>query len=188
MKRVTLRDGREVCIRQLRPEDKDGLVAFGRGLSARSGYLFAPHDWAEATIGGIVEAHQRGHRLIYVAESDGDLVAYFFFERPETPIPTLGLGVTDAYQDVGLGHVAMETLIAVARGRGAEGVSLTTEQHNDRAFALYSKFGFEHVGDDHIPLAEGGERIERRMFLALRAGAERPPAQRGRVDSREGRA
>ena len=47
-----------------------------------------------------------------------------------------------------------------------------SEGENDRAFALYEKMGFEHVGDVDNVTGDGRHVIERKMFLSLKEGAQ----------------
>jgi ribosomal protein S18 acetylase RimI-like enzyme len=77
----------------------------------------------------------------------------------------LGLGITDAYQNHGLGSILMARLMAEARRRarrralqgtsGASRVELTVVQDNGVAWRLYEKHGFVKVGvfvgEDGLP-------------------------------------
>ena len=58
----------------------------------------------------------------------------------------LAISVRKAYWGNGIGSGLMERLIAFARGTGAEVISLEVRSDNDRAKALYRKFGFTSFG------------------------------------------
>jgi len=58
----------------------------------------------------------------------------------------LALTVRRSYWGQGIGSGLMERLIAFAKEIGAEVVSLEVRSDNDRAIALYRKFGFEKFG------------------------------------------
>jgi len=105
-----------------------------------------------------------------------EVVGYFFLWEFQESIPLLGIGIADAFQGAGLGRQMMARLVQDAREAGKDGIELTTMQHNDRAFALYNKMGFEHIGDVENMTGDGRLVIERRMFLALKDGAK--PADR----------
>lgn len=58
----------------------------------------------------------------------------------------LAITVRKSHWGQGIGTALMERLIAFAKETGAEVVSLEVRSDNDRAIALYRKFGFEAFG------------------------------------------
>jgi ribosomal protein S18 acetylase RimI-like enzyme len=61
-------------------------------------------------------------------------------------IPEITMGVESDHRGRGAGHRLLTELIVMARGRELPGVSLSVEDHNDRARSLYVSHGFEVVG------------------------------------------
>lgn len=64
----------------------------------------------------------------------------------EDSIPELTLGVTGTARHRGFGRRLLDELVASARDRGLAGLSLSVEDGNAPARALYEKAGFEVVG------------------------------------------
>ena len=75
----------------------------------------------------------------------------------------------------------LHLLIDAARDAGCDGVELTTQQQNEKAFALYQKIGFVYHGDVENVAGDGQRLTERAMFYELRPngarfeGPHRPP-------------
>ena len=63
-----------------------------------------------------------------------------------TDVPELSMGVAAAHRGRGLGGRLLDAVVEEARGRSLPGVSLSVEDGNDRARALYERRGFVVVG------------------------------------------
>ncbi|MBC7595933.1 MAG: GNAT family N-acetyltransferase [Kineosporiaceae bacterium] len=61
-------------------------------------------------------------------------------------IPELGMGVASPHRGQGVGRVLLEQTIRAAADRGLQGLSLSVEDENDRARALYVSNGFVIAG------------------------------------------
>ncbi len=168
---LTTRSGRELIVERLSAKHADSLPKFHESLSRSSRDTFTPHAYDKQTIGVYIRRSEADDDRIYVAMSGAEIVGYFFLWEFQSSIPLLGIGIADAFQGEGLGRQMMALLIDAAREAGRDGIELTTMQHNDRAFALYQKMGFEHVGDVDNVTGDGRRVIERKMFLALKEGA-----------------
>lgn len=183
MSRLTLttRSGKELPVQRLAAEHAAALPMFHAKLSSASRGTFTPHAYDPETVSVYIRRSEADEDRIYVALSGDEIVGYFFLWEFQEPIPLLGIGLADAFQGEGLGAQMMTILIDDAKAAGRDGIELTTMQHNDRAFALYRKMGFEHVGDVDNVTGDGRHVVERKMFLALKAGAKpstrefRPP-------------
>lgn len=57
-----------------------------------------------------------------------------------------GLSVLNEYWGLGLGSILMEHIVEFATEAGYEQIELETVRTNERAIALYKKFGFEQTG------------------------------------------
>jgi ribosomal protein S18 acetylase RimI-like enzyme len=150
----------------------EALPRFHESLSQASRDTFTPHAYDADTVATYIRRSENDDDRIYVAMSGDDIVGYFFLWEFQTPVPLLGIGMADAIQGRGVGRQMMAMLIEDAKAAGRDGIELTTMQHNDRAFALYQKMGFEHVGDVDNVTGDGRRVIERKMFLALKEGAQ----------------
>lgn len=169
--KLSARDGRTVSARRLRPGDLKALQAFDRGLSPETRHFFLPHQYDKATLEKVVARAEREDDVVYVLTSDSLVVGYFFLWYARRRVPLLGIGLADAYQGQGLGPQMMQILIDEAKRLGAEGIELTTDLRNERAFALYRSCGFRYLRDVDNVVGDGSIRKERCMFLALKKGA-----------------
>ena len=172
MKTLTTRDGRTVTARRLAAGDRERLQQFDRELSEETRLLFPPHSYDDETVDEYIRRNERGDDVIFIAEYEGKVVAYFFLWYASRPTCLLGIGITDAFQGVGLGRQLMEILIEAGREAGCEAIELTTAPENERAFVLYQKCGFEYLGDVENQMGEGKVRVERCMFMPLKPGAK----------------
>lgn len=165
--RFSIRRFDESCVEPLR--------RFAEGLSDQSTRLFSPHSYDDETIRQYVERNRAGLDVSYLAvDADGLVAAYFFLWEADLDVPLLGIGVTDRWQNIGLGSRLMRVLIDLAKHLGKSGIDLTTMQDNERAFHVYERSGFIYVGDVENLTGDGRKVVERRMFLPLVEGATPP--------------
>jgi RimJ/RimL family protein N-acetyltransferase len=176
------RNGAELVARRIAGGDAGALRRFNDGLSAATRSVFLPHVYDEATIERYVVRDRAAQDRIYVLCRGEEIVGYFFLWDFDQPVPLLGVGLADAWQGQGLGEAMLRILIADARAAGCEAIELTTVPENVRAFRLYERVGFQHVGDVENMAGDGRVVRERRMFLALKEGVRpavrefKPPA------------
>lgn len=170
---LTLRGGRKVFVRKATPADAEGLRAFLMGLSERSWHCFHPHGYEPEVITERLARGECGEDWLYLGFDGETVVGYFFLWNIGAPVPVLGIGVADDWQNEGLGHLFMNQLIEDGRRLGKRGIELTCMPDNDRAFHLYQKLGFEYFGKVEYQTASGETEWERGMFLPLVEGATR---------------
>lgn len=175
-------DGEKLRSRRLAPGDEAALRRFHDKLSPASRSLFTPHGYDSVLLRNYVERNQLGIDRSYVLiDGSSAIVGYFFLWEFSLPVPSLGIGLADDWQEKKLGPKMMRILIDDARAAGKQGIELTTVLDNHRAFALYRKMGFEHRGEVENIAGDGRLVVEKRMFLALTEGAQptdrefRPP-------------
>ena len=100
------------------------------------------------------EAHllklKSSHSMSLLALDGGEIVGNAVLNGNTTPRfahrGSLGITVRKDHWGQGIGTALLERVIAYARESGAEIVSLEVRSDNDRAKALYRKFGFEAFG------------------------------------------
>lgn len=161
-------DGRSVLVRKVAQGDEPGLKAFSESLGPVSRELFRPHPYTDEVLAFRVKRAIDGDDRVYIALAEGAVVGYFFLWDIGQPVPLLGIGIADDWQNCKLGQRFMDILIADARDLGRDGVKLTTMQYNDRAFHVYQKMGFEYYGDVESVDGSGAPVFERAMFLPLK--------------------
>ena len=146
---ATLRDGRRVRIRAIRPDDRDEVVqAFDR-LSRESRYmrfmapmLKLPEQILEQTL-HLHDAHELG-LVAEIAAPDGiDIVAGArYYVLPGGERCEFAVTVADRWQGAGLASRLMRTLIQGAGARGLKRMEGFVLAENSRMLALARRLGF----------------------------------------------
>jgi RimJ/RimL family protein N-acetyltransferase len=119
-----LRNGREVEIRALRPDDRDALLAATTRASTQSmfrRFFAAKRTFSEEEIAFFVNIDFIEHvALVGVTQENGQAAiiggARYVLVRPG--IAEVAFAVIDAYQGQGLGAALMRHLVAIARNAG----------------------------------------------------------------------
>jgi RimJ/RimL family protein N-acetyltransferase len=146
---ATLRDGRRVRIRAIRPDDRDEVVqAFDR-LSSASRYtrFMAPLRTLPAQILERTLHLQDAHELGLVAEIDApdgiDIVAGArYYVLPDGARCEFAVTVADSWQGAGLASRLMRALIQGACARGLTHMEGFVLAENTRMLALARRLGF----------------------------------------------
>ena len=153
---ATLRDGRHVRIRVIRPDDRDEVVqAFDR-LSRESRYtrFMAPLRTLPPTVLERTLHLQDAHELGLVAEIDApdgiDLVAGArYYVLPGGERCEFAVTVADSWQGAGLASRLMRALIQGASARGLKRMEGFVLAENDRMLTLARRLGFTVQSDPH---------------------------------------
>lgn len=82
----------------------------------------------------------------FVADAGGRIVGHLWIERAATGVAALGMVVAKDWRGRGVGSTLLEAGIDWARRAGAHKVALEVWPHNQRARALYEKYGFQEEG------------------------------------------
>lgn len=169
---LVTRDGRKLQARRLAAEDSGTLKCFYDELTPQSRGFFLAHGLDNATLQKVMERSEKGEDLVLGLFDGTRMVGYFFLWYFNARVPLLGIGLLDAFHGHGLGRQMMELLIEEAKKHGSEGIELTTQMDNDRAFALYRKVGFKHYGEIENLQGDGTVEKERAMFYGITPGAK----------------
>lgn len=144
-----LRDGREVEIRALRPEDKDDmLAAVGRTgtQSLQRRFFVVKRGFSEREIAFFMNIDFVNHvALVALADEDGSKVIigggrYILTEPGKAEIAFV---VIDDYQGQGVGTLLMRHLAVIARKAGLKELIAEVLPENAAMRAVFSKFGFQ---------------------------------------------
>jgi GNAT superfamily N-acetyltransferase len=179
--RVRLRDGAEVVVRQLTPDDKPLLLeAFGAfGEVSRYQRFMAPKKRLSAKeLAYFTDIDHTDHEAIGALDPQtgrGAGVARFIRERPGGPVAEAAVAVVDAWQGRGLGGVLLERLARRATEVGVTEFSASLLTDNRAMLALFARLGRIDVRHDQGSTARlnvcldvaGGEGLQ----AALRAAA-----------------
>jgi len=144
----TLRDGRRVEIRALRPEDRADLIAAVGRSSAQSLYrrFFAvKRDFAEPEIAFFLNVDFVDHvALVAVVDETGRPMiaggARYIVVQPGKA--ELAFAVIDQYQGQGLGAALMHHLAAMAREAGLKELIAEVLPDNRPMLKVFEKSGF----------------------------------------------
>ena len=103
-----------------------------------------PEPWSHAVF--VSELSLRRGRAYRVAREGRDTVGYvgLMFVDDEAHVTTVA--IAPEHQGQGLGRELMAAAIRIALAEGSRHVSLEVAVHNERAQALYRRFGFVPVG------------------------------------------
>jgi len=82
---------------------------------------------------------------MFVACSDARVVGVITEYKHDPYGHTIGMLVHDDFRGCGVGTALLDNLIAWARTHGVPHLSLLVFPHNERAIALYRKFGFAEI-------------------------------------------
>jgi RimJ/RimL family protein N-acetyltransferase len=144
-----LRDGREVEIRGLRPDDKDDmLAAVGRtGMqSLQRRFFVVKRGFSEKEIAFFMNIDFANHvALVALAEEDGRKVIigggrYIVTEPGKAEIAFV---VIDDYQGQGVGTLLMRHLAVIARKAGLRELIAEVLPENAAMRKVFGKFGFQ---------------------------------------------
>ena len=142
-------------IRKALPEDAEAILAYCRQAGGESDNLtFGPEGVAMTVEGeqAYLESILHSDKQLYlVAVQDGQIVGTGIFASfPKARLAHRGefsLSVKRALWGSGIGTRLMEAILAFARDAAkVRIISLEVRSDNERAIALYRKFGFETVG------------------------------------------
>ena len=139
----------DIRVRALREGDETILATFYATLSERSRYYFEPcSDTSVEAMREVVRRAVEKEDLSLVALNESRAFAHIFYQNIAQPVPHLGIGLSDAYQDFGLGSVLLSHLISLGRFvLGKKAIGLTVMKENRRAIHLYEKLGFHIVAE-----------------------------------------
>src|SRR5437764_5973849 len=149
----TLRDGRRVLLRPVRPEDASGLAQLCSRVSEetsrfrffRAGRRISPH---EALTAANID---RPRNEAVVALDGNDIVAWGSFHQLGTDQRAeMTLLIDDAYQGSGLGREMLERLIAAARRRHYTMLLAELMPDNDRMLQLLETSGLPCFADEYF--------------------------------------
>jgi ribosomal protein S18 acetylase RimI-like enzyme len=119
----------------------------------------APEDTGPGPVALYVKAWGRPGDAAVIAIDGGFPVGaawYRLFERGrpgygfvDEQTPELAIAVVPNARGKGIGAALLDALLDHARAEGHEAISLSVDRENAGAIALYERYGFERVGEEH---------------------------------------
>lgn len=113
-----------------------------------------PHPWSRANFSDSVAA---GYDAWLLRDAGGELAGYFVLMHAPGETHLLDVAVAGKRHGTGLGRHLLATLCARAKAMGADSVLLEVRPTNERALAVYRRFGFVEIGrrKGYYPAHEG---------------------------------
>jgi RimJ/RimL family protein N-acetyltransferase len=172
-----IKDGRRVRLRPATEEDAEAIIQAVDSVARERAYFlrsrFEQDVVAERAF--ITKTVEQGN-LFLLAELEGNLVGWVTLFRGQQEFrhhtAELGMGVLQASRGLGIGTALLRYAVEWAAHHNVEKVNLGVRASNQRAQALYRKFGFVEEGrrikeikdsadeyDDSIEMAAFVEKV-----------------------------
>jgi ribosomal-protein-alanine N-acetyltransferase len=113
-----------------------------------------PHPWSRANF---VDSLASGYDAWVLRDAGGALAGYFLLMFAVDEAHLLDVAVAPGRQRAGLGRYLLDQAAARARGQGMESILLEVRPSNQRALAVYRRYGFVEIGrrKAYYPAHEG---------------------------------
>jgi RimJ/RimL family protein N-acetyltransferase len=149
----TAKDGTPVTLRVPRWEDLDDFLTFINGLVEEGADIIRDQLCTRVEeakwLGRYLADVETGRTIGMVAEVDGHVIANAEVTKMKgcsSHVGSVGIGISKAYRDLGIGTAMLETLIAEAQTSGLQVLSIGAFATNQRALHVYEKVGFTRTG------------------------------------------
>ena len=145
----TLRDGRKVEIRALRPQDRDGLISAVARTSNESLYrrfFGARREFSEKEVSFFLDVDFVNHVALVAADTEGGQPTIVGGGRYVVVRPgqaEVAFAVIDEYQGQGIGAALMRHLAAIARQAGLRELIAEVLSENAPMLKVFEKSGLE---------------------------------------------
>lgn len=181
------RDGRVVSLRRAVQGDAASLIRAVDNVAREQAYFlrsrFEVEEQRERSF--IARARENGD-LILVALDGKEVVGWVTLFRAQAEFQRhtaeLGMGILRHYREVGLGTALMDYALNWAAKNRIEKVNLGVRASNERAMALYNKFGFVQEGHRARQIKDGRGRYDddiEMAFFVTQPGISSPDAEDG---------
>lgn len=154
-KKLTLRDGRSAVLRSPTLEDAGAMLEYMRITAAETEFLLRYPEECPSSIeretAFLQSALESKSDLMLICEVDGDIAGNCHMTFMDGRIKTahrasIAIAIKQKYWRLGIGSAMFEAMTAAAMEHEGTGMlELEVIDGNDRAIALYKKFGFEIV-------------------------------------------
>lgn len=140
----------DLRIRPLRPDDRDRVYAFYRQLGKEGTAFFNANRGNEKATYAYMNGELPYH-IYWAAVADTpngeEIAGIVFLWDKNKKIPWLGIAIAENWKGRHLGRRLMATAEEWAKSAGAGGILLTTAVKNVRAQGLYTRMGYERIGN-----------------------------------------
>ena len=177
-KKIVLKDGRQAILKSPCVEDAENLLNYIKKSCGETEFLARyPEEWnmsVEKEEAWVNRVRSAPETLIITCYVDGQVVGNcdlsFFGGMKTRHRATIAIAILKDYWNLGIGSAMFTEIIAAAKAHGTEIMELEFIEGNDRARALYEKFGFQVVSErpNAYKLRDGSYRKEYYMQKYLK--------------------
>jgi RimJ/RimL family protein N-acetyltransferase len=155
MRKLSLRDGKEVIIREAAKKDAKFMIDYYNVVAGETDFLsFGENEFIKnlTDYEGFLDATvKEDNSIILLVEFDNKIIGIASINSSPKArfkhVGELGIVISQQYCGLGLGTKIMNYLIEWANSNGiTKKISLVTNENNYRAIELYKKVGFEVEG------------------------------------------
>jgi RimJ/RimL family protein N-acetyltransferase len=169
--------GDVVTVRNATVQDNQKMHALGMEVFRSSDYLIAtPEEFSAISIDqqlARIKRYQENESDIWlVAESHLEIIGMIDFQGGKSKKikhkGSFGMAVSPSWQNKGIGHILLSTLIEWVRMHpDLEVINLTVSEKNEAAAVLYKKLGFQITGREPygLKLKDGQFLVDLTMTL-----------------------
>ncbi|WP_425547982.1 ribosomal protein S18-alanine N-acetyltransferase [Actimicrobium antarcticum] len=113
-----------------------------------------PHPWSR---GNFIDSIKSGYQGGVLRESSGVLLGYFLVMLSVDEAHLLNISVRSDAHGRGVGRFLLDQVTLLAREQQMTSVLLEVRPSNQRAMAVYLRYGFVHIGQrkNYYPAADG---------------------------------
>ena len=152
-KKTVLKNGKEAILKSPELQDAEKMLNYVRQACGETEYLLRyPEEWnisVEQEKGWVNRNSTSPNDLAIACFVDGKVAGncgiHFESGIKKAHCATIDIAILKDYWNIGIGSAMFKELIAVARKRGIEIIEIEFIEGNERAKALYEKFGFKTV-------------------------------------------
>jgi ribosomal-protein-alanine N-acetyltransferase len=102
-----------------------------------------PHPW---TRGNFLDSLYSGYETWTLREAGGSLAGYFLLMLAVDEAHLLNITVRRDLHGKGLGRMQLDKVVEIAREKSMASILLEVRPSNQRAFAIYQRYGFVQIG------------------------------------------
>lgn len=175
---ITLKNGQSCLLRSASEEDSQSFIHYLKQIYSETEFMTRYEDEFEISVEDekdfIAATIKNPHALLLAAFLDGRLVASANLSGVSTFVKSrhragLGISVAKEFWNSGFGSVLLSELIDAAKTMGFEQLELEVVAENERAIALYKKFGFVTYGtrEGAFKFRDGTYHAEHLMMKTL---------------------
>jgi len=145
-KQLQLRDGRQVSVRKMTPEDKSAILEFARSLLEED-LLFLRTDITDpSVVDAWIENLRKGNTVTLLAEDADRIAGYSSVHRDEARwtrrVGEVRINAATGYRGAGLGRALVAEIFEVARSLGLKKMAAMMTKDQTGARTAFERLGF----------------------------------------------